>query len=373
MVAKKICSAFLLTLLLTGCADLSYYLHSINGHLSIINRAENIEDMLADENTDPDLAERLRLVGRIRQFAVEQLQLPESGSYTMYADLKRSYALKNLFAAAEFSVEAHQWCYPIVGCAGYRGFFDEARLQRFMTSLQQQDFDIYVANVSAYSTLGWFDDPVLNTFVNWPDYRLAGMIFHELSHQQLYIDGDTEFNESFAVAVQQAGIKKWLHSNGKPDQAASYQQQLDNRQQVIELIKQGRLQLKTLYQQDIDATSKRQAKSDIILNLKQQYSELSSHFIIKDGFRRWFEGPINNARLVSISTYYDLVPAFQHLLENHKQDFEAFFRHVENIASLPDSGRKNCLQMWKSGTPSRLSAGAPIPIELSSQTLCLGS
>jgi predicted aminopeptidase len=373
MAAKKVSFALIFSLILsialgalTGCADLSYYLHSINGHMSIINSAQDIDDLLADENTDAELADRLRLVGRIRQFAVQQLQLPESGSYTIYADLKRSYALKNLFAAPEFSVEAHHWCYPIVGCAGYRGYFDEARLQKTLVSLKQQGFDTYVSNVSAYSTLGWFDDPVLNTFINWPDYRLAGMIFHELSHQQLYIDGDTEFNESFAVAVQQAGIKQWLHSNGDAARAARYQQQLDNRQQVIKLIKNSQLQLKDLYAQDIQANVMRQSKNDIIHNLKRDYKDLSSQFAIEDGFRRWFEGPVNNARLVSISTYYDLVPAFLQLLESHDGNFPAFFKHVENIGKLPDKERKDCLRMWNSGLVSRPSAAQ------TNQLVCLG-
>lgn len=380
MVTKKVLSALILSVILSialgslsGCADLSYYMHSINGHLSIINSARDIDDLLADGKTDPELAERLRVVGRIRQFAVEQLQLPESGSYTIYADLKRSYALKNLFAAPEFSVKAHHWCYPIIGCAGYRGYFDEDRLQKTLSFLKQQGFDTYVSNVSAYSTLGWFDDPVLNTFINWPDYRLAGMIFHELSHQQLYIDGDTEFNESFAVAVQQAGIKKWLHINGHASKAARYQQQLDNRVQVIELIKKSQLQLKHLYSQPVDESAMRQSKKDIIHKLKTDYDDLSSQFTIEDGFRRWFEGPINNARLVSISTYYDLVPAFLQLLKSHDGNFQAFFQHVENIGKLGDTERKDCLRMWQSGQVSGLSADTLLPAEQTSQALCAGS
>lgn len=355
---------------LTGCADLSYYLHSINGHLSIINKARDIEDILADENTDPDLAERLRLVGRIRHFAVNQLQLPESDSYSIYADLNRSYALKNLFAAKEFSIEAHHWCYPIVGCAGYRGFFDDARLQRFESSLKQQGFDVYIARVSAYSTLGWFDDPVLNTFINWPEYRLAGMIFHELTHQQLYIEGDTTFNESFAVAVQQAGVKKWLKANGKSMQADRYQQLLDNRQQVIELIKLSREELKKLYQQDLSGPDKRKAKTVMIEKLVHGYIELSEQFAIADGFKRWFEEPINNAKLVSISTYYSQVPAFQHLLHSHEQNFQSFFQHVKAIAGLPLLERTECMNYWKSDANDESSLKHALTGNFSSRAIC---
>ena len=353
---------------LHGCADLSYYLHSINGHLSILNQTRDINAMLADENTDEALAIRLKLVGQIRQFAVQQLHLPESDSYTIYADLKRSYALKNLFAAPEFSTQPHRWCYPVVGCAGYRGYFDESRLNRYTEALKQQGFDVYVAHVSAYSTLGWFDDPVLNTFINWPEYRLAGMIFHELTHQQLYIDGDTHFNESFAVAVQQAGINRWLNANGKTEQAERYQQLLRNRQQVIELINQTRTELQQLYDQDSSDTDKRLAKQEIVQQLKNRYARLSSGFDVKEGFERWFNGPINNAKLASVSTYYALVPAFLKLLEKHDHDFQAFFSHVEKIADLPDLDRNRCMQFWNTQSHSESVDTAPLPVH----SACLG-
>lgn len=362
----------LIPVAISGCADLSYYLHSINGHFSILNKTQDISDLLADENTEPDLANRLKLVGRIRLFALQQLHLPESDSYTIYADLKRSYALKNLFAAPEFSIQPHQWCYPIVGCAGYRGYFDETRLNRYTTSLKNQGFDVYVAKVSAYSTLGWFDDPVLNTFINWPEYRLAGMIFHELSHQQLYIDGDTHFNESFAVAVQQAGINKWLKMNGKPGQAKSYQQQLVNRQQVIQLIKQGREELAHLYELKLTDSEKREAKEDILQKLKDRYTRLSSGFNIAEGFERWFNSPINNAKLASVSTYYAQVPAFLNLLKKHDNDFKAFFKHVKNIGGLSDSQRTQCLESWKTETLKEPGETSQLNDSLSFKLTCLG-
>lgn len=334
---------------LTACADLSYYLHSVNGHLSIINRSRDIEDVLADTTTNPELADRLKLVAKIRAFAVNELKLPESDSYTIYADLKRSYALKNLFAAPEFSIEPHRWCYPIVGCAGYRGYFDETRLNRYMKSLELKGFDVYVANVSAYSTLGWFDDPVLNTFIHWPQHRLAGMIFHELSHQQLYLDDDTAFNESFAVAVQQAGVMKWLQLNGSEGQANRYQQQLDNRHKVIQLISEGRDELKALYNQDLDDIDKRRSKEIIIRALKDSYHKLAGSFKVKEGFRAWFDGSINNAKLASVSTYHAQVPAFHRLLQAHDYNFRAFFNHVENIASLAKAERSACINDWGTG------------------------
>ena len=343
----------LLTLLfaLSGCADLSYYLHSVNGHLGVIAKSRDIDDVLHDENTSADLRERLLLVAEIRRFAVEKLHLPDSDSYTEYADLQREYVLKSLFASEEFSTAAHQWCYPIVGCAGYRGYFDEARLQTYIDELKASHFDIYVANVPAYSTLGWFDDPVLNTFINWPEYRLAGLIFHELTHQRLYIDGDTTFNESFAVAVQQAGVQKWLQHHGELDKLAAYQRHIVNRGKVLEFIENERDKLALLYRQDLPDDSKRATKARMLDAMRQQYVELSAEFGGSDGFAKWFEGELNNAKLVSVSTYHALAPAFVRLLEHHGGDFNAFFEHVEEIARLEPQQRQQCLEHWHKGPP----------------------
>lgn len=341
--------------LTSGCADLSYYLHSVKGHYSILQKTRDIDDLLVDEKTDPELVERLRLVGRIRDFAINQLHLPKSDSYTLYADLGRSYALKNLFAAEEFSVTAHRWCYPLVGCAGYRGYFDEQRLDRFVAELKQKNFDIYVANVSAYSTLGWFDDPVLNTFINWPEYRLAGLIFHELSHQRLYIDGDSRFNESFAVAVQQAGVEQWLQSTGQHQKLKRYQQHLVNRQQVIQLIEQARNDLKALYIKDLNEHQKRTEKQQILQQLKSNYEKLSSGFKVPDGFKYWFKGTMNNARLASVSTYNARVPAFKNILQSLDVNFQLFFQHVEHLSEMPEGERNGCLDYWRADQTVQLS------------------
>jgi len=332
--------------MLASCADLSYYLHSINGHYAIVHQSRDIEEMLADKSTPTELTERLQLVSSIRQFAIKQLHLPESDSYTLYADLKRSYALKNMFAAGEFSVSAYRWCYPIVGCAGYRGYFEEQRLQEYSAKLKQQGFDVHITNVAAYSTLGWFDDPVLNTFINWPDYRLAGMIFHELAHQRVYIKGDSEFNESFAMAVQQLGVERRLEANADTERVQKYRQHASNRQQVIRLIEQGREQLKQLYSKKMDQQQKRLEKQRAMDALTQQYQRLSENFEVADGFKRWFEQGLNNAKLVSVSTYYSQIPAFKKIMQHHQGDFKKFLPEVEAIAALDTETRQQCLKSW---------------------------
>jgi len=321
-----------LLLLLAGCADTGYYLHSVQGQFSIMQKARDIDDVLADNNTSPKLRRQLQLVEELREFAFTELALPRSGSYTEYADLGRPYVLKNLFATDEFSIHLQRWCYPLVGCAGYRGFFDEQRLARFSDKLHQQGKDVYVANVSAYSTLGWFDDPVLNTFVYWPDFRLAGLIFHELAHQRLYVDNDTSFNESFASAVQQAGVERWLAQRGELNRLQMYRQYLKNRAAVIDLIERARQRLDRLYREDSSNAIKRLRKQQIFDELKQQYRQLAAGFTVKDGFARWFGGKLNNARLASVSTYHSKVKQFRSLLEAQDGDFERFYRAAEDLA-----------------------------------------
>ena len=334
---------------LSACVDAGYYLQSVQGHYAIMQQKKDIDSLLEDEQVPEKLKQRLRLVQGIRSFAFTELGLPRSDSYTEYADLKRGYALKNLFAAEEFSISAKQWCYPIVGCAGYRGFFDQQRLQDFADDLQRQHYDVYVANVSAYSTLGWFDDPVLNTFINWPDELLAGLIFHELAHQQLYVDGDSRFNESFASAVQQAGVEKWLQQQGWSSRLQKYRQRQSDRQQVFDLIKQARQDLHDLYQESIGPAEKRRRKAEYLQQLKQRYEAFSDSIQHNDGFQRWFEGELNNAKLVSVSTYYDWVPLFARMLSSQQDDFVAFYQQVEQLAELSRSQREQCFNAWVKG------------------------
>ncbi len=332
--------------LLSGCANLSYYLHSVNGHYDIMNRTRPIPDWLADESTDPELVHKLSRIEQIRDFALNELGLPESDSYSLYADIGRNYVVKNLFAAEEFSIRPYQWCYVVVGCMGYRGYFDEQRLEHYREQMQQQGFDLYVTRVTAYSTLGWFDDPVLNTFINWPEYRLAGLIFHELAHQQLYLDGDTPFNESFAMAVQYAGVERWLQANDQTDKLQRYRQYLQNRRQVTSLIESARQDLGRLYQTDMAVESMRQAKQDRLQQLKSDYAELSAGFEVKDGFKNWFASELNNAKLASVSTYHAQVPAFRARLEQLDGNFPLFYQQVAELARLTREQRVDCLQYW---------------------------
>jgi predicted aminopeptidase len=352
---------FSLTILLlsSACSDLGYYWHTTNGHMELMQKRVYIEDMLEDPDLDPELRKRLLLVKAIRSFSVEALALPESASYNNYVQLDRPYALQNLFAAAEFSTNLHLWCYPIIGCAGYRGFYDEEMLAAQVGLLKARNFDTYIGNVPAYSTLGWFDDPVLSSFINWPDYRLAGLLFHELSHQRIYVKNDTQFNESLAVAVQQAGTELWLKTSHRDQQLDAYRRWIVYHNEVIALIEETRATLKELYQSDRDEATMREQKQLIFAHSRDNYAALAHRLNYHDGFANWFAGELNNARLGSVSAYHAQTPAFLAILKTLNYDFDAFFDTVETISELEKHARDKCLAWWSEDRES-IDAGCPV-------------
>jgi predicted aminopeptidase len=282
-----------LLLLLCGCADLGYYWHSANGHLAVMNQRVDIEELLADDSLKTDLRERLALVQEIRRFSIERLELPANGSYDSYVELDRPYVIQNLFAAPEFSTRLYEWCYPIIGCAGYRGYYDEDRMLAYADDLKSQGLEVHIGQVSAYSTLGWFDDPVLSSFINWPDYRLAGLLFHELTHQQIYIDDDIEDLDK---------LSRWLVY----------------REQAIELIESTRETLAELYASDISDAEKRERKTQIFANARNRHDAITKTHQVSGGFTRWFADDLNNAKIGSVAAYNSEVPAFINMLSKNQ-------------------------------------------------------
>lgn len=335
--------------LLSACSDLGYYWHTANGHMALMNKRIDIDVMLEDPELEPKLRERLRLVKEIRVFSVETLSLPESGSYNNFVQLDRPYALKNLFAATEFSTNLHVWCYPIVGCASYRGYYDEDRLAEYVEQLKAQNFDTYIGFVPAYSTLGWFDDPVLSSFIYWPDYRLAGLLFHELSHQRIFVENDTRFNESLAVAVQQAGTELWLKSSNRSAQRDQFRRWIEYQREVVALIEQTRKTLAELYQGDQVEAIKRERKQAIFDSTRESYADFARRLNYRGGFESWFAGELNNAKLGSVSAYHAQIPAFLAILKARDYDFAAFFDTVEVISELDKAERDECLALWSEG------------------------
>ena len=335
-----------LLLLLCGCADFGYYWHSTSGHLALMNQRVDIEDMLADDDTDAHLRQRLQLIQEIRQFSVEQLGLPDNGSYDSYVQLDNPWVVQNLFAAPEFSTQLQQWCYPIIGCASYRGYYDESRLQAYIEKLETQGLEVYVGKVPAYSTLGWFDDPVLSSFIDWPEHRLAGLLFHELTHQRIYIDDDTTFNESLASAVQQVGTELWLRSKNEEETLLKMSRWQAYRNEVIALIVSTRAGLTELYASDLGETEKRRLKVQRFEAARATHNDIAMKHDIPGGFRSWFAGELNNARIGSVAAYNSHLAAFIHMLDAHGQHFPAFYRYVEKLADLEAEARNRCLDAW---------------------------
>lgn len=355
-----------LLLMLCGCADLGYYWHSANGHLAVMNQRVDIDELLADDSLETDLRERLALVQEIRRFSIEHLELPANGSYDSYVELDRPYVIQNLFAAPEFSTRLYEWCYPIIGCAGYRGYYDEDRMLAYADDLKSQGLEVHIGPVSAYSTLGWFDDPVLSSFINWPDYRLAGLLFHELTHQQIYIDDDTTFNESLASAVQQVGTELWLKSQNRIEDLDKLSRWLAYREQAIKLIESTRETLAELYESEISDAAKRERKVQIFTDARNRHDAIAKTHQVNGGFTRWFAGDLNNAKIGSVAAYNSEVPAFINMIRAHQFDFTTFFSYVDALGALEKPIRDSCLATWKQTT--KLTSEDCPAIELASAT-----
>jgi predicted aminopeptidase len=324
---------------LSGCTNLGYYYQAVEGQMQIWHRSRPIKQVIDDAQTPPQIRERLTLVLRVRNFASAELALPDNGSYRKYADLGRPYAVWNVFAAGEFSVAAREWCFPFAGCVGYRGYFSPASAQGFAAGLEQQGLDVFVVGIPAYSTLGWFDDPVLNTVMRYPDTELARLIFHELAHQVIYVPGDTVFNESFAVAVEMAGVDRWLAHDGDSAQRAAFELYEQRKAGFIDLVTKYRDRLKSLYASTTPDPEKRRKKAETFATMQAEYLALKASWGGYAGYDRFFAEKLNNAHLVPVVTYSELVPGFRRLLAQNGGDFKRFYAAVRELAKLPKAER----------------------------------
>lgn len=321
-------AALLLGLLsLQGC----YYLQAVNGQLEIWRRQQPIDEVIADPAVAPRLKERLRLLRDAREFASAELGLPDNGSYRHYADLGRDYVLWNVIAAPEFSLEPRTWCYLFVGCLAYRGYFDEAAAQRFADRLRDRGFDVFVGGVPAYSTLGKFDDPLLNTMLTRPDEDIVALLFHELAHQQLYVADDTAFNESFASAVAEFGIERFLLETGRPAAFAGWQDRQRGAARMMTRVGEARDELAQLYARDMPVAAKRAAKARILADLSADLDADVS------ATQPW--GAFNNARLASLSLYRGYLPAFRAVFAACDERFACFYERAAALAELPPAER----------------------------------
>jgi predicted aminopeptidase len=330
--------------LAAGCSTLGYYAQSISGHLSMLSSARPVEDVLADPTTAPAVRERLMRIREMRAFASRELGLPDNASYRSYADIKRPFVVWNVFAARELSMELKQWCYPVVGCAGYRGYFDRTNAESMAADLRADNYEVAVVGVPAYSTLGWLPDPLLNTFIGGTEGQVAALVFHELAHQVVFVGGDTIFNESFATAVEREGVRRWLDANGDLATRTAYTDFAQRRQQFIDLLLRYRDRLEALYVGADDDESKRAGKRALFAALRADYAELRASWGGFAGYDRFFAQDLNNANLASIGAYNALVPAFDALLAREGGDLPRFYEAVRKLAALPKGERDAALR-----------------------------
>ena len=343
MLFSGLCGLTLFVPALSLCSDLGYYAQAVEGHVKILLARRSIDQLLSEPATPPALKERLRLVREIRDFASRELHLPENGSYRSYADIKRTAVVYNVIAAPEFSLQPLTWCFPVAGCVNYRGYYDPRAAENFAANLRGQGYETDLYGVSAYSTLGWFEDPVLNTFIDWPEAALSGQIFHELAHQQLYVKDDSSFNEGFAEVVEGEGVKRWLARKGQTPAAATTERQ-ERQQAFADLLLQSRHELEALYASGKSVEIMRTEKKTIFTNLRQRYRLLRDEkWQGYSGFDRWFERPVNNARLASVATYHDRKPPFLALLCRADGDLLRFYREVAELARRPRAERDKIL------------------------------
>jgi predicted aminopeptidase len=328
-----------------SCSTVGYYAQAVHGHFALIAAAKPIPVWLDDPAAPDDLKRRLQRAQKMRAFASGELGLPDNGSYTAYADLKRPAAVWNVFATPELSLQLKNWCYPLFGCAGYRGYFHLEDAERLAGELLQQGFEVNVAPVPAYSTLGWFDDPLLNTFINRGEGELARLIFHELAHQVVYVSDDTAFNESFATAVERVGVRRWLAAEGDPATRAAYALQEQRRADFLHLLRDYRDQLAATYESNIDDAEKRARKRALFDALKADYQRMrTERWGGWSGYDRYFAQPLNNAHLAAVAAYNDLVPAFEAVLQAEGGDLPRFYARVKQLAREDRDRRTRALQ-----------------------------
>lgn len=328
----------------SGCSTLAYYGQAVNGHLDLLQRARPIAEWLADPATPAPLRERLQLALRLRAFAVSELKLPDNDSYRRYADLNRNAAVWNVVAAPELSLTLKTWCYPVMGCAGYRGYYRREAAEAFATGLRADAWETSVYGVPAYSTLGWTNwlggDPLLNTFVFWIEGELARLVFHELAHQVAYANDDTTFNESFAVAVERLGGQRWLAQHAGEAARAEYARFDERRQQFRALALKTRAALKAVYDSPASDDEKRRRKAEVMAALRAEHAALKAGpWAGFAGYDGWL-ARANNASFGVQAAYDELVPQFEALFDRNGRDFERFYAAVKALAALPKEERR---------------------------------
>lgn len=338
----QVASLLLICSLLGACSSLGYLTQVSVGHVGLLMQRQDIDKVISAEHTEPETRQKLQRVGDILDFAERELALPNNGSYSSYVALDREHVLWNVVAAREFSIEPETWCFPVTGCIAYRGYYEHALAQDFADELAQQGIETWIAPASAYSTLGWFKDPILSSMLQWSDAQFAALIFHELSHQVAYADNDTAFNEAFATAVARAGLRRWLAAD-RP-QKENFEAHWRCQDQLNNQLQQTRAALAAIYATSNNNETKRVLKEQRFLNLSGNLQAWLENEPECGHFKTYVERPFNNARLVSIATYQKWVPAFERALQRLNGDIASLYQEVQALEKQNNHARLQWLQ-----------------------------
>jgi predicted aminopeptidase len=339
------CACLLMIGALSGCQTIRFYSQAAAGQYEILAHQTSIVDLIQNPGTDPKLKAQLKLVLHFRDFAAQALKLQPDGSYLKYVDLHRPFVVWNVNVAPRLSLKPKTWWFPIVGSVSYVGYFSEAGARRYTAIWDKKGWDTYIGDVPAYSTLGWFHDPLLNTFIFESEADLADTIFHELTHRRLFVAGDTDFNEAFATMVAEEGVRRWYEASANARAYASYVEERQRENDFLKLVMATRDELQKVYEDDrLPDAAKLRRKAEIIAQMRAHYALLKETWGVKNsGYDGWFAEPINNAQLNIVAAYFDLVPAFQALLRAKGGDMEKFYAAVEDLAKLPLEKRHQAL------------------------------
>lgn len=341
----RLVATTVLVLGLAGCTGVSYYAQSLEGHAKIMAARQDVAKLIDDPSTPKALRTRMESASAIRQFAVDELALPDNSSYHSYVDVGREAVTWAVFAAPEFSLVPQTWCFPVYGCVPYRGYFSKKSAIEFAAKLQRLGLDVHVTGITAYSTLGWSSDPLLSTMLVQGDTYLAGVVFHELAHQRVYIHGDSEFNEAFAVAVETSGVRQWLRAAGDTAGLRRYEVDRKRHAEFVALVSQTRDELRRIYESSGSLDQKRAAKAAAIETLRTRYVRMRDRSWRGDrGYDAWFNAPINNAQLAAVSVYSDQVTSFLRLFDLCAGDYSRFYASVRHLGSLDKARRADALK-----------------------------
>jgi len=332
------------SLFIQGCTSLGYYWEKVQGQAEILNKQQPIQAVIENPKTTASVKAKLINVQQARKFASDVLLLPDNNSYRNYADIGRDYVVWTVVATSPYSIKPKEWCFLIVGCLSYRGCFSKQSAEDFAAKLKKQGMDVYVSGIKAYSTLGWFDAPLLNTMLYKSEAYRVGIIFHELAHQKIYVENDTAFNEAFATSVELEGIKAWFKHEEKQQKFKKYLIRKKRDKIFKHLLKNSRTKLKNLYAENKTPQQLQVEKKSIFTQLQVDYTKFKNNWHGYTGYDEWMSQGLNNAHLALVATYNDWLHAFSHLFENANRNYQLYFKKIKQLTELDKNQREKQLE-----------------------------